>query len=980
MSSYLAAGSVRRFAFDLRRGQYAALQVTQESLDVALTVHPPDGRRWAPLDTQTVLPVPEVLWLVAASDGRYALDVAAAGRVRAGPFHLEVTELRPATTRDQVAVDAQNRLAEAEELRRHNDEASDVGSLPIYEEAVRLFGRAREAGGEGYARLQWARVLARRGRRLEAAASLRRCLGLPVLTQRPGTRARAASLLAEQLSDLGESAAADAADLEALGQWQQLQRPDWQAIVINDMAHRAAERGELAKAEGLYLRALRLFEHHGGASDAAVALGNLASVYNLAGEPQLALDAAEQGIARFPQNASPSRMAEVLAQEGEALAKLDRREAAQTALAKALELLEKGAPAERAQLERRLARRAYDRGDFDEAAQRFRSALTALEAAQDRSSAVATRQDLAWTELKRGHLGAAERLFQSIPIQGGPLQNHWIEPAALAGRARLERARGHLDLALGFARRALDGVELLRREVGRTDLKTSVFAGQQSYFDLTLDLLFELFDRTGDRSLVVEAFEVSERSRARRLLDLLVSGRSLSPAPNPAVDDFAVNRLSQAEERLGVLRAAGAEPSVVALAERQVREAVVDLRREQGLASTAPGLEETPLSLLQIQRWLDPDTVLLEFHLGEDASYLWVVSRRQLVVHRLPRQEVIENVARRALGVLSSQGIAAETVQGRQTLLAASRLLVGAAMPELASRRWLFSMDGVLHALPLGALPNPTNPGEPIIATHEVAYSPSASVAVRLAARAGHLERKPRREVAMFADPVYEPASSAPLERAARQVEPPRETSSALRSPGNSLLRLPRLRYAGDEARRILALAAPAARLEALRYAATKARVLSGELADYRHLHFAVHGLPDENHPELSAVALSTFDARGKPQDGILFAHEIARLRLPADLVVLSACQSGRGAAISGEGLVGLVQAFFTAGSARVVASEWAVNDQATAVLMGLFYEGLLGRHLDPARALEEAQLALARERSWRRPYFWAGFVVEGGF
>jgi len=963
LSSRIPAGAaVRRFAFDLRRGQYLALRSTQESLDVALTLHPPDGERWAPLDTQTAVPVPEVLRLVACCDGRFVLDVRVVGKVAAGPFRLEVTDLRPATPHDRLAVRAQNRLAEAEELRRRNDAASDLAALPLYEAAVRLYAQAGEPGGEGYARLQWARVLARRSRKLAAAASLRRCLGLPVLAQAPGTRARAATLLAELLSDLGESAAADAADRDALEQWQQLGQLDWQATVINDLAHRATERGELAKAEALYRQALALFAHLGSATDVAVVLENLAAVYNLAGEPRLALDTAEQGMARFPPEAPRSRLAEGLEQEGEALAQLGREEASHAAFTKALALVEQGAPAERAQLERRLARRAYDRGDFDEAARLFRRALTTLEAAQDRASAIATRHDLAWTELKRGHLAAAEQLFQSISPESGPLQNHWIEPAALAGRARLARARGNLELARGLARQALDQVEHLRHDVGRADLKTSVFAAQRSYFDLAADLTLELFGRTGDRSLLVQAFEIAESSRARRLLDLLASGRSLSPSPLPEAEGLAVKTLNQAEERLTGLRAAGAPPAAIARAEREVRAAVLALRRQQGLDAAVPELEPSPLPLRRIQSWLDPSTVLLEFDLGDDASRLWIVSRRGLAVHPLPRRQEVEALARKALGVLSAPGISAETVQGRQTLRAASRLLLGEAMPELAAPRWLLVMDGALHALPLAALPNPEHPGEPLLAAHEVTYVPSASVAVRLSDRAHHLKARPRREFAVFADPVYEAAGGA------------------RRPPGPHLLRLRELRHAGDEARRILPLVAPAARLDAQRFAATKARVLAGELADFRRLHFAVHGLPDESHPELSALALATFDPQGKPQDGILFAHEIARLHLPADLVVLSACQSGRGAAISGEGLVGLVHAFFTAGSARVVASEWAVDDQATAVLMGLFYDGLLGRRLNPARALQQAQLALARESAWRRPYFWAGFVVEGGF
>jgi CHAT domain-containing protein len=969
LSSKVNAGSARSFAFELRRDQYLVLCVSQESVDVVLTFHSPDAKRRAPLDTLTFVPAPELLRVVAPLDGRYVLEVEGAGKEAAGPFRLEVVALRLATARDRLIAKAQDDLAQAEELRRRNDQASDLRALPLYEEAVRLFGQAGDAGSEGYARVQWARVLERQNRKEEEAASLRGCLALSSAAQAPGTRARAATMLAKVLSDLGESAEADAADREALAQWKQLGKPTWEAQVVNDLAHRAAERGELALAESLYRQALSLWEGSGDASAAAeaVVLGNLAGVYNLAGEPQLALDTAEQGLARFPKDAPPENLAGVLENKGDALASLGRREESQSAFSRALELCQ-GKPAALAQLERRLARRAYDQGNFAEASKRFQSALTTLEAIQDRQSAIATRQDLAWTELKRGRLEVAEKLFQRM---SGSSENLWIKPAALAGRARLERARGRLQPALALAREALDEVELLRRELGRTDLKTSVFANQQSYFDLAADLTLELYGQTGDRSLLVEAFEISERSRSRRLLDLLATAPSPSTGEPRRAEPRAAKALSRAEERLKALRSGEAAASEIEQAEREVRRAVLDLRREEGLAD--PGFGGTPLSFRQIQPWIDRDTVLLEFDLGEDASSLWVVSRQRLSVHRLPRQQDVEMVARKTVGVLSAPGVSAESVQSQETLLAAVRLLVGEAMPELEARRWLLVMDGALHALPLGALPNPKHPEEPILATHEIAYAPSASVAVRLSERAERDRRRvaePRKDLAVFADAVYEtgrPETSSPV--------------AALRSaPDSGLLRLPRLGYSDDEARRILALVSPGARLDARRFEATKARVLSGELAGYRRLHFAVHGLPDENHPELSGLALSLFDRQGRSQDGILFAHEIARLHLPADLAVLSACQSGRGAAVSGEGLVGLAHAFFTAGTARVVASDWAVNDQATAELMGLFYDGLLRQRLHPARALQQAQLALAREGSWRRPYYWAGFVVQGGF
>lgn len=231
----------------------------------------------------------------------------------------------------------------------------------------------------------------------------------------------------------------------------------------------------------------------------------------------------------------------------------------------------------------------------------------------------------------------------------------------------------------------------------------------------------------------------------------------------------------------------------------------------------------------------------------------------------------------------------------------------------------------------------------------------------------------------MFADAVYAIGDLTTSPQLANDSMAPVGGSGILRSASH-LGNLPRLPFSGHEAQRILALVDPEARLDARQFEATKSRILAGELEGYRRLHFAVHGLPNENHPELSGLALSLFDRQRKPLDGLLFAHEIAKLHLPADLAVLSACQSGRGAAVSGEGLIGLAHAFFVAGTARVVASDWAVNDQATTELMGRFYDGFVGRHLDPARALQQAQLALAREGPWRRPYYWAGFVVQGGF
>jgi CHAT domain-containing protein len=143
-------------------------------------------------------------------------------------------------------------------------------------------------------------------------------------------------------------------------------------------------------------------------------------------------------------------------------------------------------------------------------------------------------------------------------------------------------------------------------------------------------------------------------------------------------------------------------------------------------------------------------------------------------------------------------------------------------------------------------------------------------------------------------------------------------------------------------------------------------------------VHFATHGLLNSAHPELSGVLLSMVDANGVEQNGFLTTHDVFDLKLPAEMVVLSACRTGLGKDVQGEGLIGLTRGFMYAGAARVMVSLWDVSDEATSELMARVYEGMLKRHLTPAAALREAQLSMSRDTRWKEPFFWAGFVLEG--
>jgi CHAT domain-containing protein len=277
-----------------------------------------------------------------------------------------------------------------------------------------------------------------------------------------------------------------------------------------------------------------------------------------------------------------------------------------------------------------------------------------------------------------------------------------------------------------------------------------------------------------------------------------------------------------------------------------------------------------------------------------------------------------------------------------------------------------------------------------LIAKHEVVSVPSASV-LSLIRRETVGRQRSARSVAVLADPVFEASdprlesaknrnSSGEMPAASAADAELSELTRAIRTMNFSdaragFTRLPFSRY---EAESIIALTPKVTGLKATDFNASRALAMSRQLSQYRIVHFATHGLLNSERPELSGLVFSLVDREGKQQDGFLRLHEIYNLQLNADLVVLSACETGLGKEIKGEGLIGLTRGFMYSGAPRVVASLWNVDDFATAELMKLFYQRMLKDGLPAGAALRASQLELSRQKRWASPYFWAGFVLHG--
>jgi CHAT domain-containing protein len=320
-----------------------------------------------------------------------------------------------------------------------------------------------------------------------------------------------------------------------------------------------------------------------------------------------------------------------------------------------------------------------------------------------------------------------------------------------------------------------------------------------------------------------------------------------------------------------------------------------------------------------------------------------------------------------------------------------SEILLGPASNDLGKRRLLIVPDGILHFVAFSALPVPGahesgHATVPLIAKHEVVHLPSAST-LALIRREWTRERHGSKKAIVFADPVFEtddPRITTPVispSSVAAHSRPAPSTSSAvlqraLRDLGGGSAGVPRLLGSRREAEAIASID-PAVSV-ALGFAASRAAATNSNLADYAIVHFATHGIIDNDHPELSGIVLSLVNEKGESQDGFLRLHDIYNLRLPVDLVVLSACNTAVGKEVHGEGLIGLVRGFMYAGSRRVLATLWKVDDEATGALMKHFYTGMFVRGLSPAAALRRAQLELMKVERWRDPFYWSAFVLQG--
>jgi CHAT domain-containing protein len=749
--------------------------------------------------------------------------------------------------------------------------------------------------------------------------------------------------------------------------------PEFEAQVLTNLGAAHRDFGNIDEALQAYSAALQLRQKLGEATHISASLRGLGSTYYVAGDYeraqsylQRALEAAravgdgrsQAAILTYLGNiaflGSDYDAALALHRDAERLTNSDHGRAVRRLLI-GKDLLVAGHPSEALAISEEVLASSVDSpvvvADAHTQIGRSRLALGEYEAAADQ-------------------LQQALSLYRSLRLQEG-------EADALNGLALAEQGMGRVTEALTYGEAALDRIENLRVRVSVPELRALYSATQRSLYETQIELLAPSDAQATDEAKLA-ALGVSERARARMLVDLLADARVDTLEAVSEESRSTRNRLydelsARSYQRDRLLALTSADAAAKKQLDELLRE-IVTLENELTLldtrAHTDSAVPSTVLTGQGIQSLIEPNTVLVQYQLGQRRSFAWVVRRDSIGVVELAPRDVIEAAVRDARSNLQTS-TSAPAPRNAELQALADHVLTPLAQ-LIDGERVLVAADGPLHYVPFAVLPVIRDGvSVPLIATHEVVSVPSMSALA--AHRARRSTEVPGKTLAIFADPVFERTD----ERLAQPRATPTNTLGDEPTTRSSF-DLRRLPYSGREARDIAALVPDTDRLVREGFGASRMEVLDTNLKQYRYLHFATHGLVDSRYPALSALALSQFDERGNPSAGLLRLDDIYDLELNADLVVLSACGTALGREIRGEGLVGLTQGFLRAGAKGLVLGLWQVSDAATAVLMTRFYEHLIKEGVSAGEALRAAQLSMAAERRWASPYYWGAFVLVG--
>jgi CHAT domain-containing protein/tetratricopeptide (TPR) repeat protein len=1001
----LTSGERHDYRITLAAGEFAQVVVEQRGIDIIVSLFTADGEKV----TERIMPGRYgrlYLSTIARTPASYRIEARGSNTATtAGSYEIKMIERRPSLEQDQDRIAAEQAAAEGLRLAPKGDAESTRQAREKFETAQALWQKLGDRYGQGVALYGLGQTWQPQYQFQKAFEGYNQAIAH---FHAAGARREAAvmrNLAGRALVAMREIQRGIDYFLETRQFWLATKDRAGEADALYSLGFAYGRLYDYQKALAYYEEALPLHRALGNRRQEAQTLNNIGTIYAQQNNYRKAISYFQQAQEIWQGQQNTLSVINVLINLGVAYAGLN---------------------------------------EYLKAIEYYQQALAGWRSVKNRMGEAVALNNLSESFYKLGkRTEAREHASQALAISLA-IGDRRVQTESRYTIAMVARDLGDFKEGRRQIEQLLADVETDRATVVSQEARASWFANYRPYYDFYLDLMM----RGREDGYEAAALEVSERFRARSMLEILKeSGAELRQAIDPALAARELALRQKIENASAAQRkSAGSQGAAeqkdqlqreltLLTAEYDQLQAEIKSRHPQYAALTRP----QPLSLAEIQRQvLDENTLLLEYALGEENSYLFAVTQATINAFTLPKRSEIERAAKRLYQRAAALGnpMVFHTAAEKQAWLdksqrdyrtaaeTLSRMLLDPAKHMLGTKRLLIIGDGILHYVPFSALPRPENGRErkretrrqgdkanpqpaslqigrnpqsftPLIVDHEILSLPSASTLAALRSEIGRREPAPKM-IAIFADPVFDRGdervkagltqTKAAVERNTTLTQNEREllrrsVADFSDEPGDQangqwMTRLPSTRL---EALAIQALAPESERLVALDFDASLAVVTSADLYSYRYIHFATHGLLNNDHAELSGLVFSMVDRSGREQNGFLRTIDVPNLKLAADLVVLSGCRTGLGKEVSGEGIVGLTRAFLYAGAKRVVASLWQVNDAATAELMKRFYREMLGeKRLSPAAALRAAQLAMWRSGRWRAPYYWAGFALQG--
>lgn len=832
------------------------------------------------------------------------------------------------------------------------------GAIEQWEAGLRLGREANNPQQESMTRNFLCSVYSSLGEYPKAINCYNQLLVLTQTLEDQQTQATTLVAIAKIYSQFGEYQKA----LDTLNQtfplWQKVNFKTGEVAALNEMALIYFNLGELQQALNYYNQALAIVKPLGNPTNVAAILNNIAQVESEFNQFEVALKHYQEALGLWE---------EVISKFGDSVAVNVQRG--------------KGATLNN------IGFVYANLNQMDSALNTYNQALNVWQKIGDRTGEASTLNNMGFIYFQQDKLDQSLELYhQALKIR----QEVGDRPKEALSRYRVatvERKQGNFEAAIAQIETALTIIEDLRTKINSQDLRASFLASKQDYYQFYIDLLMQLNQQQPHQGWEGKALQISERAKARSLLDILAQAQG---EVTSGVDPKLLNEKQTLKQKLSTLE----EQRVKLLSQPHTDEQKQELNQEiETLIKQYSQVLDTirvnnphyaaltqpkPLTLAEIQKLLDDQTVLLEYSLGKERSYLWVVTPDSIQSYELPPEATLKTAVKTFRDNLISPSKRVRRSLYEETGKALTEIAFPSSL-SLKNKRLLIVADGALQYVPFAALPEPGTPQEseaiPLIINHELLTLPSASV-LGLMRQENQHRKPPEKLLAVLADPVFTSTDDrlkSIVSQALKAIPPDLERSA--RESGVLFDRLP---FTQEEATQILALVPEEYRLQEIGFNANRETATHPELSQYRFVHFATHGLLNSENPQLSGLVLSLVDQTGESQNGFLRLYDIFNLNLPIELVVLSACETGLGQEIKGEGLIGLTRGFIYAGASRVVVSLWKVDDQATAQLMVKFYQGILEERLAPAAALRQAQIQMQNDSEWIPPYYWSGFTLQG--